>query len=43
MVSRADGPGPSAPDEGFDADELREAEHLLSGTGSGGDLSLIHI
>ena len=37
MVSRADGPGPSAPDEGFDADELREAEHLLSGTGSGGD------
>jgi MFS family permease len=37
VVSRADGPGPSAPDEGFDADELREAEHLLSGTGSGGD------
>ncbi|HEY5110264.1 MAG TPA: MFS transporter [Acidimicrobiales bacterium] len=37
MVSRADGPGPAAPDEGFDADELREAEHLLSGTGSGGD------
>ena len=37
MVSRADGPGPPAPDEGFDADELREAEHLLSGTGSGGD------
>jgi len=26
-----------APDGGFDADELREAEHLLSGTGSGGD------
>jgi MFS family permease len=37
VVSRADGPGPAAPDEGFDADELREAEHLLSGTGSGGD------
>jgi len=37
VVSRADGPGPSAPDEGFDAEELREAEHLLSGTGSGGD------
>ena len=37
MVSRADGPGPAAPGEGFDADELREAEHLLSGTGSGGD------
>jgi MFS family permease len=37
MVSRADGPGPEAPGEGFDADELREAEHLLSGTGSGGD------
>ena len=37
MVSRADGPGPVAPDGGFDADELREAEHLLSGTGSGGD------
>lgn len=41
MVSRADGPGPpgrgpSSGDE-FDADELREAEHLLSGTGSGGD------
>ena len=37
MVSRADGPGPAAPGEGFDADELREAEHLLSGTGSRGD------
>ena len=37
MVSRADGSGPAAPDGGFDADELREAEHLLSGTGSGGD------
>jgi MFS family permease len=37
VVSRADGPGPGAPDGGFDADELREAEHLLSGTGSGGD------
>jgi len=37
VVSRADGPGPVAPDGGFDADELREAEHLLSGTGSGGD------
>ena len=37
MVSRADGPGPAAPDGAFDADELREAEHLLSGTGSGGD------
>jgi len=37
VVSRADGPGPAAPGEGFDADELREAEHLLSGTGSGGD------
>jgi MFS family permease len=37
MVSRADGPGSEAPGEGFDADELREAEHLLSGTGSGGD------
>ena len=37
MVSRADGPGAAAPDEGFDADELLEAEHLLSGTGSGGD------
>ena len=37
MVSRADGPGPSADGEGFDADEIREAEHLLSGTGSGGD------
>jgi len=44
MPSRADGPGPSADGPGpsasaqeFDADELREAEHLLSGTGSGGD------
>ena len=37
MVSRADGPGPSTDGEGFDADELREAESLLSGTGSGGD------
>ena len=41
MVSRADGPGPpgGGPPHGeeFDADELREAEHLLSGTGSGGD------
>jgi len=37
VVSRADGPGPATPDGGFDADELREAEHLLSGTGSGGD------
>ena len=37
MVSRADGPGPPAHGEEFDADELREAEHLLSGTGSGGD------
>jgi MFS family permease len=37
VVSRADGSGPAAPDGGFDADELREAEHLLSGTGSGGD------
>ena len=41
MVSRADGPGATAgdppPGDGFDADELREAEHLLSGTGSGGD------
>ena len=37
MGSRADGPGPASGDEAFDADELREAEHLLSGTGSGGD------
>jgi len=37
VVSRADGAGPADPDAGFDADELREAEHLLSGTGSGGD------
>jgi MFS family permease len=37
VASRADGPGRPAPDEGFDDDELREAEHLLSGTGSGGD------
>ena len=37
MVSRADGPGPAIPDGEFDADELREAEALLSGTGSGGD------
>jgi len=37
VVSRADGPGPSTGDEPFDADELREAESLLSGTGSGGD------
>ena len=41
MASRADGPGPAAgdpiPGDAFDADELREAEHLLSGTGSGGD------
>ena len=41
MVSRADGPGPGpgdpAPGDEFDAEELREAEHLLSGTGSGGD------
>ena len=37
MVSRADGPGPAVPGEEFDADELREAEHLLSGSGSGGD------
>ncbi|MGD0881423.1 MAG: MFS transporter [Acidimicrobiales bacterium] len=36
MVPRADGPGPST-DEGFDAGELREAESLLSRTGSGGD------
>ncbi len=37
MVSRADGPGPSTGEDPFDADELREAESLLSGTGSGGD------
>jgi MFS family permease len=37
VVSRADGPGPSTDGEEFDADELREAESLLSGTGSGGD------
>lgn len=41
MASRADGPGPTAgdppPGDEFDADELREAEHLLSGSGSGGD------
>ena len=41
MVSRADGSGPAAgdppPGDEFGADELREAEHLLSGTGSGGD------
>jgi len=37
VVSRASGPGPGASGERFDADELREAEHLLSGTGSGGD------
>ncbi len=37
MVSRADGPGTPPGDEAFDAGELREAEHLLSGTGSGGD------
>jgi len=41
VASRADGPGPAAgdplPGDAFDADELREAEHLLSGTGSGGD------
>jgi len=37
VASRADGPGPVPGDERFDDDELREAEHLLSGTGSGGD------
>ena len=39
MVSRAGGPGPAGPPpaDAFDDDELREAEHLLSGTGSGGD------
>ena len=37
MVSRADGPGPATGEDPFDADELREAESLLSGTGSGGD------
>jgi len=37
VVSRADGPGRADPDGDFDADELREAEALLSGTGSGGD------
>ena len=41
MVARAGGNGPAAGDPSrgadFDADELREAEHLLSGTGSGGD------
>jgi MFS family permease len=37
VVSRAGGPGPSTGDEPFDADELREAESLLSRTGSGGD------
>jgi len=37
VVSRADGPGTPPGEERFDADELREAEHLLSGTGSGGD------
>lgn len=40
MVSRADGSGPSPPDEGFDADELRTAEHLLSGTGSGAEAGI---
>ena len=33
MASRAEGPGSRE----FDADELREAEQLLSGSGSGGD------
>ena len=37
MVSRADGPGTPPDAERFDPEELREAEHLLSGTGSGGD------
>jgi len=37
VVSRADGPGPATGEDPFDADELREAESLLSGTGSGGD------
>jgi MFS family permease len=37
VVSRADGPGAPTDGERFDADELREAESLLSGTGSGGD------
>jgi MFS family permease len=37
VVSRADGPGPSTGEDPFDTDELREAESLLSGTGSGGD------
>jgi MFS family permease len=35
-VSRVVGPGPPA-EESFDAEEEREAEALLSGTGSGGD------
>jgi MFS family permease len=37
VVSRADRPGPAPDGEAFDDAEIREAERLLSGTGSGGD------
>ena len=37
MAPGADKPGASSDGVEFDADELREAESLLSGTGSGGD------
>ena len=36
-MARAGGPGRLPDDQAFDEDELREAEALLSGTGSGGD------
>ena len=36
-MDRAEGPGRPPDDRAFDEDELREAEALLSGTGSGGD------
>lgn len=36
-MDRADGPGRAGEDQAFDQDELRRAEELLSGTGSGGD------
>src|SRR3974390_1304826 len=36
-MSRAAGPGSPTGDRGFDPDEVREADALLSGTGSGAD------
>ena len=36
-MDRAGGPGRPSDDQAFDEDELRQAEALLSGTGSGGD------